>query len=172
MSPAASRCRTKAGRGTVAAGRGFTLMELLVVVAIVAVASATVALAVRDPQAVQLEREAARLAMLLEAARAESRASGQAVAWAPGAPAREGQAPEAQGFHFHGLPPGLRLPQRWLDKDVQAQVVGAPALSLGPEPLIGPQRVVLRLDDRRLVLATDGLGPFEVLDSGAEVSTR
>jgi general secretion pathway protein H len=38
---------------------------------------------------------------------------------------------------------------------------------LGPEPLIGRQRIVLRLDAQRLTLATDGLGPFAVADSEA-----
>jgi general secretion pathway protein H len=33
---------------------------------------------------------------------------------------------------------------------------------LGPEPLIGAQRIVLHLGDQRLVLGTDGLGPFAV----------
>ena len=36
------------------------------------------------------------------------------------------------------------------------------AVVLGPEPLIPAQRIVLNLQDRRLTLATDGLGPFEV----------
>ena len=44
----------------------------------------------------------------------------------------------------------------------RAEVIGAKSVQLGPEPLIGAQRIVLRLDDRRLVLATDGLGPFAV----------
>jgi general secretion pathway protein H len=35
---------------------------------------------------------------------------------------------------------------------------------LGPEPLIGAQRIVLSLEDRRLTLETDGLGPFEVVN--------
>ena len=42
--------------------RGFTLLELLVVVAIIAIASAGVSFALRDSQATQLEREAQRLA--------------------------------------------------------------------------------------------------------------
>jgi len=46
-------------------------------------------------------------------------------------------------------------------------VVGARAVVLGPEPLIGRQRIVLRLDAQRLTLATDGLGPFTVADSEA-----
>jgi general secretion pathway protein H len=41
-------------------------------------------------------------------------------------------------------------------------------VSLGPEPLIGAQRVVLRLADQKLELRTDGLGPFTVVsDEGA-----
>jgi general secretion pathway protein H len=44
-------------------------------------------------------------------------------------------------------------------------VIGARAIVLGPEPLIGEQRIVLRLDNQRLVLATDGIGPFVVADS-------
>jgi len=38
---------------------------------------------------------------------------------------------------------------------------------LGPEPLIGEQRILLRLDNQRLVLSTDGIGPFAVVDGGA-----
>jgi len=38
---------------------------------------------------------------------------------------------------------------------------------LGPEPLIGAQRIVLRLGDQRLTLATDGIGPFTVADANA-----
>jgi hypothetical protein len=33
--------------------------------------------------------------------------------------------------------------------------------------LIGAQRIVLRLGDHRLTLATDGIGPFIVADGGA-----
>jgi general secretion pathway protein H len=46
--------------------RGFTLVELLVVVALIAIASGLASLALRDPAASQLEQEASRLAALLE----------------------------------------------------------------------------------------------------------
>jgi len=36
------------------------------------------------------------------------------------------------------------------------------AVLLGPEPLIGAQTIVLKLDEQTLTLATDGLGPFVV----------
>jgi general secretion pathway protein H len=137
---------------------------LLIVVAIVALASTLATLALRDPDASALEREADRLSALLEAARAESRASGLAVRWVPAPASQAGEEAgeeNAPHFRFVGLPAALNLPQRWLTPQVQAEVVGARSLLLGPEPLIGAQRVSLRLGDRRLTLATDGLGPFE-----------
>ena len=63
---------------------GFTLLELLVVVAIVALASAVVTMALPDPASTRLEREASRLAAILEAARVQARASGTLAGWAPG----------------------------------------------------------------------------------------
>ena len=155
--PAGTSCL---GKGRQNRRRGFTLIELLIVVAIVALASSLVTLALRDPDASALEREADRLSALLEAARAESRASGLAARWVP-ASASAAVEEDAPHFRFVGLPAALNLPQRWLTPQVQAEVVGARSLLLGPEPLIGAQRVSLRLGDRRLTLATDGLGPFE-----------
>jgi len=132
--------------------RGFTLLELLVVVSIMALGTAGVGLAMRDSGQTQLEREAERLAVLLEAGRAQSRASGMPVYWrtAPG------------GFRFEGLPPE-KLPSQWLDP---ATLVRGPShLALGPEPLIGRQQVVLSRQDHpehTLRVGTDGLRPFAV----------
>ena len=44
-------------------------------------------------------------------------------------------------------------------------MIGARAIVLGPEPLIGEQRILLRLDNQRLTLMTDGIGPFAVSDN-------
>lgn len=133
---------------------GFTLLELLVVMALLALVVGTVSLALRDPSAAQLEREAERLSALLEAARAEARASGLAVRWQPTPGAAD------HDFRFIGLPQTVQFPQRWLQPGVQAQVIGMPTLVLGPDPIIGPQRVLLALGDQRVILATDGLQPF------------
>jgi general secretion pathway protein H len=148
----------KTGQAT----RGFTLIELLLVVALIAVASSLATLAIRDPSSSQLENEAARLTSLLEGARAQSRATGTSVRWEPRA-----AAPGEQGFRFVGLTTGEELPSDWLGTGVSAEIIGAPALVLGPEPIIGAQRVILRLNDQRLTLATDGLGPFVVVSDEA-----
>jgi general secretion pathway protein H len=143
---------------------GFTLVELMVVVAVIAIGVGMASLSLRDPAASRLERDAVRLTALLEAARADARAAGLAVRWQP-LPNDPSQ-PNADQFRFSGLPASIKLPQRFLDESVSAQVQGPlGAIRLGPEATIGAQRIVLYLDRRSLVLATDGLGPFEVLDS-------
>jgi general secretion pathway protein H len=162
--PSTSRARF-GRRGAEIAARGFTLIELMIVVAIVALASAMVALSIRDPAATRLEEEAVRLASLLESARAEARASGLKVRFIPGSGSSAGTGgaeTDRIDFRFDGLPRTVVLPQRFLDPATTAEVAGANALLLGPEPLIGPQRIVLRLADRRLDIVTDGLGPFAV----------
>ena len=130
--------------------RGFTLLELLVVVSIMALATAGVGLALRDGSQQSLEREGERLAALLESARAQSRASGVPVRWR----AVEG------GFRFDGLRAGT-LPTQWLDNSTRVR--GPGSLVLGPEPLIGPQQVILvqpQHPEHALRVATDGLRPF------------
>jgi general secretion pathway protein H len=137
--------------------RGFTLIELMVVVALIAIAAGLVSLSLRDSASLRLENEAARLASLLESARAESRASGMGVRWTPLRVSDEDQ------FRFVGLPKSVNMPTRWLDAQTVAEVPGATSVVLGPEPLIGAQRIVLHLSGQRLELGTDGLGPFAVI---------
>jgi len=154
---------------------GFTLLELLVVLAIVAIASAGVGFAIPDPIQTQLEREALRLTALFESARARSQVSGVAVYWHG----------TAQGFVWNGLPHAEKaddeLPRNWLSTDTVAHVAQRttatrPALSaspsdsllLGPEPVIGPQSVTITSRSqpgRSLSIGTDGIRPFVVTDS-------
>lgn len=143
--------------------RGFTLLELLVVVAIVAMASLGVGLALRDSSDTALQREAQRLVALLESARAQSRLSGLPVTWRP----------VPGGFRFDGLAP-TSLPSDWLQADTMVDQTGGSALTaapplllLGPEPIIGAQRLTLvsgASGQHRVTVATDGLRPFAVVE--------
>ena len=135
--------------------RGFTLLELLIVVAIIAIGTVGVGLALRDSGQSALEAEAQALVALLEGARAQSRASGVPVRWrsVPG------------GFAWDGLDnTGPEpLPTHWKSSATQAHT-DAPVL-LGPEPLIPAQSIRLWRQDQpqfSLTLSTDGVHPFGV----------
>jgi len=140
--------------------RGFTLLELIVVIAIIAIGTASVSFAMRDSSTARLDREADRLAALLESARAQSRASGVAVRW---------RLVEGGNFVFDGLPADA-LPAGWTMGGISAQASlasGAPiaAVQLGPDPIIAAQQIVLQTEGppaRSLRVATDGLRPFTV----------
>lgn len=136
---------------------GFTLLELLVVISIIALATAGVGMAMRDSGQSLLEREAARLAALLESARAQSRASGVPVRWRA----------VAQGFRFEGLPENAEVAQarQWLDPGTVVRGPSPALLQLGPEPLIPPQQVLLTHQahpEQTLRVFTDGVRPFTV----------
>ena len=115
--------------------QGFTLIELMVVIAVIAIGTAVASLALRDGEASALAREGDRLTALLESARAQSRAAGVPVVWRA----------TPDGFAWQGLPPGapaLALPQRELCVDigrcqppaVDKRYIAIPLRHRGPAP--------------------------------------
>jgi general secretion pathway protein H len=143
----------------VAINRGFTLLELLVVIAVIALGTAGVALAMRDSGQTLVEREAIRLAALLDAARSQSRATGTVVRW-------ESKLDDKNQpvMRWSGLKNKEPLPTAWLDS--QTQVIGNTRLVLGPDPVIAPQSVQLTIGQDSLLVATDGVGMFTVQSLG------
>ncbi len=149
--------------------QGLTLLELMVVLLIIGLATAGVALALRDSTQTQLEREAQRLIAKLEAARAQSRTSGQTLVWQP----------TTKGFVVTTLPHAPNLPLQqdtWLQVGTQATVTvpldaANAGVVLGPEPILSPIQIVLRANaapsqasaQSTLRIGTDGLRPFEVM---------
>nr|WP_293605117.1 prepilin-type N-terminal cleavage/methylation domain-containing protein [Polaromonas sp. UBA4122] len=133
---------------------GFTLLELLVVISIIAIASAGVSFAIRDSAQTALDRDGERLAALLESGRALSRTSGRALRWRD----------TPQGFSFEGLNAD-NLPQNWLNPQTAVQWdagTNPQVLTLGPEPIIEPQAITLVQEGHKLRIATNGLRPFAV----------
>ena len=141
--------------------RGLTLLELLVVLAIIGFSVAGVSLSLRDSSQTQLEREAQRLVAVLEAARAQSRTSGVALVW---------QA-SPEGFVIQSNNQSLAArPETWLAAGTQATLSTATGnmVVLGPEPILAPVRITLsaattNTSTASLNIGTDGLQPFRVM---------
>ena len=145
--------------------RGLTLLELLVVLAIIAISSAGVALAMRDNAQTHLEREAQRLIAKLESARVQSRAQGVPLIWRA----------TATGFVIETTLVGSDfVPQSedWMSSDMAIGVSeGIKAITLGPEPIIPPATITLvkasgqtsGIKPMNLRIGTDGLQPFHRL---------
>ncbi len=134
------------------ASSGFTLIELMVVVALIALATAGASLGLRDSAESALERDAQRLVALLEATRARARASDARAVWQ----LHEG------GHVVQGLPTPQQV-QRWLSAQTRAHL--SSPIVLGPEPLIEPCQITLfsaQQPQLRLWVASDGLRPFAV----------
>jgi general secretion pathway protein H len=135
--------------------RGFTLLELLIVITVIALGTAGVALTMRDSGQTLLEREAVRLSALLDAARSQSRASGVMVTW------EAVQDDSSQAFmRWRGLRSKEPLPTNWLDP--QTRVVTTTSVVLGPDPVIAPVRVRLQLGAAVRDVVTDGVSAFKV----------
>jgi len=150
--------------------RGLTLLELLVVLAIIAISTAGVALAIRDSAQTQIEREAQRLIAKLEAARVQSRAQGISLIWRV----------TDSGFVLETPLLGADFAAQnveWLTVGISAEISanvstanGTRNIALGPEPIISPASITLSLASDatptskgkplRLRIETDGLGPF------------
>jgi general secretion pathway protein H len=136
-----------------------------VVVALIAVATAGVSLSLRGSADSALQRDAERLAVLLETGRAQARANGLPVVWR----AQDNSTKSVQSFVFEGLPPP-GLPQNWLADNTRANP--GSAITLGPEPLIEPQAVALSsalAPGKTLWVVTDGLRPFKVQNTAVWV---
>jgi general secretion pathway protein H len=137
-----------------AINRGFTLLELLVVIAIIAIGTAGATLALRDSSTTALEREAQRVAAILEAGRSQSRTTGLSVRWLP----------DAEGFTLvsNGAQEDEAL-QAWLTPGTSAQTNSSRTfVLLGPEPIIPAQSITLSLEHRTVQISTDGLRPFRI----------
>ena len=144
--------------------RGLTLLELLVVLAIIAISSAGVALAMRDNSQTQLEREAQRLIAKLEAARVQSRSQGLPIVW---------RATDS-GFVIETpmVGSGFVAQSDWLSADISIDMsAGIKTITLGPEPIIPPATITLSkasgqssgAKPMNLRIGTDGLQPFHRL---------
>lgn len=132
---------------------GFTLLELLLVLAIIAIGSAVVTLSLRDSPQTRLQMEAERLIAVLEASRADARASNTAMRWHA----------DDKGFELQTLPASgaaLRA-MAWQYKGTQATPTD---VLISAEPIQARTTVTLRHGGgASLKIGTDGAAAFKVL---------
>lgn len=167
----------RSGSMRIDAQRGFTLLEMMVVLLIMGIAMGAASVSVfGDPGMRTLRQDAHRLAGLFMAAQTEARAGGGRIAWRPG----------AQGYAFERLPRPLVLPARmavrsaggrddrfgadsplrprsWLSSGpVSVDIRPAGALVFGGDWVGAPLEITLSAGDRTVRISRSGSGHYEV----------
>jgi general secretion pathway protein H len=133
--------------------RGFTLLELLVVVAILAVAAATVALSVSPSDTRLMREETARLGALFRIAQDEARVSGRTLVWEA----------DLEGYRFRPL--DAEAARDWSDEILRPRSwpftvshIEGGRIVFGREPLLDPATLRITTAEREVRLALDALG--------------
>lgn len=141
--------------------RGYTLLELLVVAAIIALAAGMLTLGVRGDESRRLREEADRLAALFTLAQSEVRVSGQALVWEA----------DLEGYRFRPLvADAATVPREELARARQwaldLQRVERRQLLFSREPLREPAEIQLATRSHAVRIAVDALGHSAATDCG------
>ena len=139
------------------AQRGWTLLELLVVLGILAMVLGMVVQSVPPSEQRRLQREAATLLAHLEAARATSLTQGHPL-WL---------LPTANGWELRTSPSGPNVLHRhvWDAPSLQLLMLTpqtAEAMRIGPDPVMPQYELQMRMGERTLVLHNPTVAGFEV----------
>jgi len=133
---------------------GFTLIELMVVIVIVGIASAALSLSMRSDTAQLLREDAARLQLVLAAAQSEAQIIGQPILW---------QADE-QGYRFVHWRSGrvieddLLKPREWRAAPVTVHLSPMDRLVFNAEWIEEPMRIQLSDGANRLLVERNSAG--------------
>jgi general secretion pathway protein H len=140
---------------------GFTLLELLVVLVIVALGASLATLSLPQPTRSSLDRDAAQMAALMDAARS--------YAAAVQSPVRV--EPALNGYRFVGIQHGNwkelsgDLKPRTFSTDAVSNSLPVRGALLGPEPVGEPLTVTIAAGAEVRVIASDGASEF-IVSSG------
>lgn len=143
--------------------KGFTLIELMVVLVIVGIASAAISLSIKPDPLQLLRKDAQRLAQLLEVAQSEARADGRPITWLA----------DAKGYRFsRALDSGegrdtfstdeLLRPRAWQTPALQVQLEPRRRLVLDAEWLGEPVLISLSDGTHKIALARNAAGKVQV----------
>jgi general secretion pathway protein H len=143
--------------------QGFTLIELMVVLVIIGIASAAISLSIRPDPLQLLRKDAERVAQLLQVAQAEARADGRPIVWVADAKGfRFGRRGEG-GVGFESLMEDAQLrPRAWHSPKVEVRVEPRQTVVLNAEWINPPLRLILSDGANRLSVLRDGSGRISI----------
>lgn len=139
---------------------GFTLVELLVVIAVLGIAAGVVALCIPSREGREVDEEIRRLATLFALAQDQARVSGSTLVWEA----------SSTGYRFHSLGDAADDHMFLRDSPLHARAWPFPVariqpdkITFGREPLLNPALVVLTTDKREIKIALDPMGKLSLL---------
>jgi len=138
---------------------GFTLIEILVVIALLGIAAAVVALSVSRSDARVVREETARLGALFRIAQDEARVTGRALVWEA----------DLKGYRFRPLDEAAE--RDWNDEILRERTwpfevrsIEGGRILFGREPLLSPALLHIAAGDLELRLALDPLGNLKPVE--------
>ena len=138
--------------------RGFTLLELLVVIVILGIVAGMVSLSIEPSEGRRMTEEVERLAALFRLANNEARVSGRTITWQAD---HDGyRFLESEDVRGDGNDDDPLRPRAW---PFEVRSVDAPDLVFGREPLISPVRIQIATSTRQIVMDIDAFGELQVL---------
>ena len=143
---------------------GFTLIELMVVLVIIGIASAAISLTIRPDPLHLLRKDAERLSQVLQVAQAEARADGRPITWRADAKGFRFNRPSDDGTGVEAFQGDNQLrPHLWESTPMQVSIEPRQTLVLDAEWISPPLRVVLSDGQHRLDLQRDAAGLLRVV---------
>ena len=144
--------------------QGFTLIELMVVLVIIGIASAAISLTIKPDPLHLLRKDAERLSQLLQVAQAEAHADGRPITWRADAKGFRFNRRSDDGTSVESFQGDTQLrPRLWESTPMQVTIEPRQTLVLDAEWINPPVRVELSDGQHRLSLQRDAAGLIRVV---------
>ena len=144
--------------------QGFTLIELMVVLVIIGIASAAISLTIKPDPLKLLRKDAERFSQLLQIAQAEARADGRPISLRADAKGFRFNRRSDDGLGVEAFQGDAQLrPRLWESTPMQLTVEPRQTLVLNAEWINPPLRVVLSDGQHSLGLQRDAAGLLRVV---------
>ena len=143
--------------------KGFTLIELMVVLIIVGIASAAVSISIKPDPLQRLRKDADRLVQLLQMAQAEAQTDGRPITWEPDGRGFHFSRRNDQGFGFDHFTDDPHLyPRTWETPSLKVRVTPRQRVILNAEWFNPPMRLELSDGSHTLAVQRTANGQIRV----------